>query len=54
MIERVVKVAAWGGEYQGVYRLPDAKLVRVRLHTRDKIIAQRRLRGMVAEADTQP
>lgn len=53
MIERVVKVGAWGGEYQGVYRLPDAKLVRVRLHTRDKVVAQRRLRGMVAEAESE-
>ena len=53
MIERVVKVAAWGGEYQGVYKLPDRQLKRVRLHTRDKVVAQRRLRAIVAEAERE-
>ncbi len=51
MIERVVKVTAWAGEYQGVYRLPGGKLSRIRLHTRDKVVAQRRLRAVVAEAE---
>ena len=53
MIERVVKVTAWGGEYQGVYKLHGGQLKRIRLHTRDKVIAQRRLRAIVNEAERE-
>ncbi len=54
MIERVSKISSWGGEYQGAFRLgPGAKLQKVRLHTRDKAVAVRRLRAIVGEAQRE-
>lgn len=54
MIERVSKISSWGGEYQGAYRVsPGGELRKVRLHTRDKAVAVRRLRAIVAEAQQE-